>query len=379
MINRRTLDSWIFSILAVVTVVLAWWGLGQKFPELQEWKFFPERIVKSIQFFASGVAFPPDHSLPLTLAIARILAVIVSLWAVGKVVAHVFAEHIQEIRIGLLRRHTVIAGEPALVRPFIGDHRANHRRIVLADPNPSNVFPSSFDRKRPLTVKGDPALPETLFECGIRRASCLFLFFNDDQKNIDVAVSAWDLARKSRSGALSCYLHIGDRRLTEILENREVFVNDRFRLRFFNLSELTVRNLLTTHPIEDHPEYSPDSIDLVIHVIIFGLGQMGESLVIQIAKLTHFGNRKPTKVTIVDRNCERCQERLLNRYPQLPDILDLNFVSFDAALGNVENLKVLRKEAFEIKVIFVAFDHDSLCLHTALELERSDPDRFSKI
>src|SRR5271165_2510177 len=77
--------------------------------------------------------------------------------------------------------------------------------------------------------------------------------------------------------------------------------------------------------------------------------------------------------------CERCQERLLNRYPQLPDILDLNFVSFDAALGNVENLKVLRKEAFEIKVIFVAFDHDSLCLHTALELERSDPDRFSKI
>jgi len=176
-----------------------------------------------------------------------------------------------------------------------------------------------------------------------------------------------------------CSCDIGDRRLTEILENREVFVSGRFRLRFFNLFELTVRKLLTMYPIEDNPEYSPDSVDLVIHVIIFGFGQMGESLVIQVAKLAHFGNRKPTKVTIIDRNCERCKERLLNRYPQLPDILDLNFVSFDAAIGNMENLEVLHKEAFEIKVIFVAFDHDSLCLDTALGLQRADPDRFSKI
>ena len=148
-------------------------------------------------------------------------AVIVSLWAVSKVVAHVFAEHIQEIRIGLLRGHSVITGDVTLVRPLIRDHRVNHRPIVLADPDPSSVFPSSFDRKRPLTVKGDPALRETLFESGIKSASCLFLLSNDDQKNIDVAVSAWELVRKRRVGALSCYVHIGDRRLTEILENRE--------------------------------------------------------------------------------------------------------------------------------------------------------------
>ena len=379
MISRRTLDSWIFSILAALAVVLAWWGLGEKFPELQEWRYLPERIVKSIQFFASGATSPPDHAQPLTLAVARILGVIVSLWAVGKVVAHVFAEHIQEFRIGLLHRHSVIAGEPSFARPLIADHRANRRQIVLADPNPANIFPSNLDRKRPLSVKGDPALPTTLFESGIRRASALFLLFNDDQKNIDVAVSAWDSARKTRSGTLNCFLHIGDRRLTEILEHRNFFMNERFRLRFFNLAELTVRNLLTTHPIEDHPDYSPDRVDLVIHVIIFGLGQMGESLVIQTAKLAHYGNRKPTKVTIVDRNCDRCKERLLNRYPQLPGILDLNFVSFDAGLGNVENLKVLRKEASDVKVVFVAFDHDSRCLDTALEIQQAYPDRFAKI
>jgi len=88
-ITRRTLDSWIFSILAVVTVVLAWWGLGEKFPELQDLRFAPERIGKAIQFFATGVALPPDHSMPITLTVARILGVIVSLWAVGKVAAHV--------------------------------------------------------------------------------------------------------------------------------------------------------------------------------------------------------------------------------------------------------------------------------------------------
>lgn len=378
-ITRRTLESWIFSILALVTVALAWWGLGEKFSELQGWEFAPERIGKAIQFFATGVATPPDHFMPMKLKLARILGVIVSLWAVGKVAAHVFAEHIQEIRIGLFRRHTVIAGNPALVLPLIGDHWVNHRRIVLADPNPLNVFPSSFDRIHPLTVKGDPSLPETLLQCGIKRASCLFLLFNDDQKNIDVAVAAWELVRKTRSGALICYLHIGDRRLTEILENRELFANDRFRLRFFNLFQLTVRNLLTIHPIDEHPEYSPDSVDSVIHVIIFGFGEMGESLVIQVARLAHFGNRKPTRVTIIDRNCDRSKERLLNRYPQLPDILDLNFVSFDAAIGNIENLEVLHKDALETKVIFVAFDHDSLCLDTALELQRADPDRFSKI
>jgi RyR domain len=378
-INRRTIDSWIFSILAVIAVSLAWFGLGERFPELKTLSFFPERIAKSIQFFTSGAAGPPDHSMPLALTVARILGLIVSLWAVGKVVAHVFAEHIQEICIGLIRRHTVIAGQPPLVRTLIGDHRLNHRRIVLVDPNPLDVFASAFYGKRPLAVRGDPALRETLFESGIRRASRLFLLFSDDQRNIDVAVAAWEIVRKSRSGALTCHLHIGDRRLTEILEKADFFLDDRFRLRFFNLTDLTVRKLLTMHPIEDHPEYNPDAAKTVIHVFIFGLGEMGESLVLQIAKIAHFGTRKPTRVTIVDRDCDRCKERLLSRYPQLPDILDLRFVSFDAALGNVVNLEILRKQAFEIKVIFIAFDNDSLCLNAALELQRADPERFLKI
>ncbi len=379
MISRRTLDSWVFSILAVAAVVLAWWGLGEKFPELQGWRLFPERIIKSVQFFASGAANPPDHSLPWTLAIARVLGVVVSLWAVAKVVAHVFAERIQEIRVGLLRGHSIVAGEASLVRPMIDDHRANHRCIVLADSNPSVVYPSRFDRERPLAVKADPSLPETLVECGIKHASSLFLLFSDDQRNIDVAVSAWDLARKRGTGTLTFYIHIDDRRLTEILENGAFLGNGHFRLRFFNLSELTARSLLTTYPIEDHPEYRPERPDLVIHAIIFGLGQMGESLVIQIARLAHFGNGKPAKITIVDRDCEQCQERLLNRNPQLTDILELSFISFDASLGSVESLKVLRKDACEIKSVFIAFDQDTLCLHTALEIQRTDPDRFSKI
>lgn len=110
MINRRTLDSWIFSILAVIAVVLAWVDLGGKFPELRQLNFFPERSANSIEFLTAGAVAPPDHSLPLALTVARILGLIVSLWAVGKVIAHVFAEHIQEIRIGLLRRHMVVAG-----------------------------------------------------------------------------------------------------------------------------------------------------------------------------------------------------------------------------------------------------------------------------
>lgn len=66
-----------------------------------------------------------------------------------------------------------------------------------------------------------------------------------------------------------------------------------------------------------------------MHVVIGGLGQLGEAVLLRIARSGHFANGRKAAVTVVDRDAEAVRERLEDRYPMLGTICDLSFLSGD--------------------------------------------------
>jgi hypothetical protein len=53
---------------------------------------------------------------------------------------------------------------------------------------------------------------------------------------------------------------------------------------------------------------------------------MGETLLLQAARIAHFANGLMLRVTVFDPEAAKRQARLLQRYPSLPEVCDIDFV-----------------------------------------------------
>ena len=81
--------------------------------------------------------------------------------------------------------------------------------------------------------------------------------------------------------------------------------------------------------------------------LIIGFNQMGKSLLIQAARMSHFANQEKLKVTILDKSINAMKRLFLKSYPQLHNVIDLDFQEL-----NIEgfNADVFNKIQGEIPV-----------------------------
>ena len=54
-----------------------------------------------------------------------------------------------------------------------------------------------------------------------------------------------------------------------------------------------------------------------VHVVILGFGRMGRSLALRAAKMGHFANRKPLRLSVIDRHAAQQEQGFLFHYPAL--------------------------------------------------------------
>jgi hypothetical protein len=121
--------------------------------------------------------------------------------------------------------------------------------------------------------------PWLLRKAGVARARYLFALCGDDGVNAEVAVRAAQLLGPSPGAPLTCVLHIFDRQLCALLRERELDAGSagRLRLEFFNMFDLGARVLLEENPLAAP---SPENAAAGNHLVIVGLGRLGESLLV---------------------------------------------------------------------------------------------------
>jgi hypothetical protein len=91
------------------------------------------------------------------------------------------------------------------------------------------------------------------------------------------------------------------------------------RIRVFNESELIAKQLL-----RDHPPDAPVALsDAGVHLLLVGLGSVGQAILVQLVRLGHYRSGKRPKVTIVDQQVEAHWADTLRARPALADWLEV--------------------------------------------------------
>ena len=231
-------------------------------------------------------------SLPLEYELARFLAPIVAAYTALAALAVVFREKLTMFYLRFTKNHVVICGLGRkgllLAKGFL---ESNHC-VVVIEKDPNNSLLEGCKDHGAILLIGNAASRNVLRSAQVQEARYLISVCGDDGVNAEVAVHAYTLVGDRKGKALTCFVHIVDSRLCNLLREREIETEkvDSFRLEFFNIFDSGAKALLDKYPAfsKTHNAQCPRS-----HLLVVGLGRMGESPVVQCRK------------ELVDELCER--------------------------------------------------------------------------
>jgi hypothetical protein len=136
---------------------------------------------------------------------------------------------------------------------------------------------------------------------------------------------------------------------------------------FFNVYDAGARILLKRFPA------FPAEGTCRAHPLVIGLGRMGQSLMVHMARswrprFEATGQR--LRVSLLDRNAERKVESLLLQYPQLGQVCEIVPLLMDIRSPEFERAEFLfgKDAACDVTIAYICLDDDSFALYTALAL-----------
>ncbi len=348
---------WMCAVTALLLGVLG-------FQEFHGAKVSPRDVLYlALQLFTLESGFVQGKA-PLSLEIARFLAPAVTVYTAAKALAVVFREQLQRVMLKTIRGHVVIAGLGRSGLLFAEEFRKAKQPVVVIEKNEENDQLENCRDIGAFTLIGDARTPEILSTARIDHARVLLCVANEDGINAEIAVQARALLNKN-SAPLTSLVHIVDSELCKLLRKQELMTKREHPLRveFFNLYESAVRDLLSTHP--------PFAQTGTPHILIIGLGKMGESLLIALTRSWSQDLGKSSErfhVSILDRFAKRKTEAMEVRYPFIHK--NCVITTLEMETGSPEFYQKAFLKSAPITIVYVCLDNDSLVLSTALLLRQ---------
>jgi len=356
--------------LWLLTIVLGYIGFGRLSVATGQPRSALDLVYLALQLFTleSGSALGPKG---WELEVARYLAPTLAAYTAIQALADIFSDQLMSLRLTLIHDHVVICGLGRKGYLLAQGFRALGVPVVVIEKNEDD---DQIDLCRehgiPVLV-GDATDPNQLRMARVMRAQAVFALFGDDGDNADVAAHVRELAARSGGRGLTCVLHIVDPQLYALFREQELSVEQpgAFRQEFFNVFDQGARLLLRRFPA------FPETLECRPHPLVIGLGRMGQSLVVHMArtwrpKFSATGQR--LRITVLDRDAKRRVESLLLRYPQLGKLCELAPLCMDIRSPDFERAGFLYGPggACDVTIVYVSVDDDSFALYTALALRQ---------
>jgi TrkA-N domain/RyR domain len=324
--------------LGLVSMVLGYAGFRQHFQLHGDTRSALGILYVTIQLFTleSGGM---DGPVPWQLELARFMAPIVPVWTVLKTLAVVFRDQLQMLRLRYVRGHVVICGLGRNGARLTQDYLNQGERVVVIENDDGNDWIDTCREAGAIVLEGDARNKAALVKVGVFRAKHVVAVCGDDAANVEAGVRTLELVQElgaSYIDPVRCSIHAVDLKLCTLFKQHPVFAKKRasFRVTVFNIYENTARLLLEQHPLDQGELRAGDPRSP--HLIVVGLGKMGESVALQAAKTAHYANGKKLRLTLVDLNAEARWEGFLARNPRFDAICDVALVA-----GDVENAEIL--------------------------------------
>jgi len=360
----------------------------------------------TIQLFFLESSIEPG-GIPWSLGIARLCAPLIPASAAIKVLLMLFYDQWQLIRLRFFRGHTVVCGLGSKgLRIALEARRLGHRTVAI-EWNPDNYSIATARAAGVIVLTGDASDPELLQRVNVVRSQALIAVCGDDGINVAVAINTDRLLREfdamqaaqrpfgllvrglwsnilsavgQRFNAnwtlqrpvghkIECMVHIVNLNLCHLFRRSRLFEDstDRLEVRMGNIYEITSRRLLNEHPIDRQRIWRND--DLEVQLIIIGFNQLGQSLALQAAKISHFANAMKLRLLITGADMDMAQEAFFGQHPKI-----LEICTVELAPGNPFSQECMSKvvnaaqTSRRLTTIAICLDDDSQSLSLALTL-----------
>jgi voltage-gated potassium channel Kch len=366
--------KWPFiGLMWVIAIVLGYIGFAKYFTSTGQTRSVWDTLYVTMQLFTLESGAVPGP-IGWELNIARFLAPLMAVFTAIQVVASIFREQIQLLRMRFLKGHIVICG---LGRKGFLLSRAFRRRgekVVVLEQDAENDLLIHCQQDGIMVLLGNATDMTLLRQAGVNRAKYVISVCGNDSTNAEVAAQVHRLVGRRKGKALSCLVHIYNLQLYNLVREREMAMGemDAFRLELFNVFESGSRLLL-----REYPPFSiaSDARGLNPHILIVGVGRLGESIVVNSARTwweRHTEGAGRLRITLIDNQAEIKKELLSLRYPQLEKVCDLVAEQIDIKGPDFERADFLfnKQRGPNINAAYVCLDDDSNALSAALTLRQ---------
>ena len=303
------------------------------------------------------------------LQVARFLVPALAAYTALLALALVFTQQSQQVRLWFMRDHVIICGLGRKGARLANQFRDIGDKVVVIEADEANDWIESSRSSGAVVLNGDASDPEMLRKARLNRARYLISVVGEDGKNAEVAVQAKKLSHGREDATLTCSIHIVDPQLWYLLREKEldIAVDSRFRLELFNIFDRGASLLLKKHS----PWVGEHICDK--HLVLIGLGKLGQSLVIQAAsqwREQRVNADQRLRFKIIDLDAKQKVKTLCVRYPNLEEVCDLEPLQMDVRSADFQSAEFLYDEGgnCDVDSVYVCMDNDSLSLRTGLTL-----------
>ena len=259
------------------------------------------------------------------LELARWLLPFLTAYTAILALATVFHSQFQVLRLRFINSHVIVCGLGSKGTLLAQLFRHLDQTVVAIEKNPANPQVDNCRDQGVIVLIGNATEEALLKKAGVNRAKFLVAVCGQDGVNVEIAAKSSVMNTGRRRGALTCSVHLVNRQLYALLREEEFGVEmyPKFRLEIFNIYERGARILLQNYSpqVVDHR-----SVERTPNFMVIGLGNLGESLVVEIARLWYEqakGTNRQIRIHIVDQYAVSKAETLTDRYPQMETICEL--------------------------------------------------------
>jgi voltage-gated potassium channel Kch len=331
-----------FGLLAII---FGYWGFLINSMESGNNYSFWDLLILTLRLFLFQTASIYENPC-WQLNFARFLAPALTFTALYTLILVSLSSYVEGFRLRSSKCHVIICGLGYLGPIFANTLYKNGHKVVVIERDADNPTIEVCRDNGIAVVIGDASNPDFFGKLNPNKAKCIFAVTGDDRLNIEIALNVMRFSDKERAIPLNCYVHVVDPRLQVLLTPHQVRSksDSSVRLEFFNIYQIAGYCLFEEICPPFKRPSGTDNIPPDIHLLIIGLGKMGESFLLYTVKQWReaFGRSgKKITITAVDLDAKAKCKFLTMQYPSLeryctliprqidvrdPDLLQANYL-----------------------------------------------------